>query len=245
MLSCKILRLSSPYNLTEIEEFIRATIIANNFKNDIALRVTVFCDGIGSWSSTEPVDMFIAPITKPRTRVENIPTYRACISSWERIHDNALPPRAKVGANYINGRYAHLQARQDGYDLPIFLGRDGKISEGAGACLFMVRNGQLVTPTVTSSILESITRNTIITISRELGITVIERQIDRTELYFADEIFLCGSAADISPVISVDGFILGDGGVGPITLSLLKKYLSITSGEIPCYPEWRSSVYKF
>lgn len=180
---------------------------------------------------------------KARTNLDKVPALKACISSWERIHDNALPPRAKVGANYINGRYAHLQARQDGYDLPIFLGRDGKVAEGAGACLFMVRNGQLVTPPTTSSVLESITRDTIMVLAREAGVVVVERLVDRTELYLADEVFLCGSAAEISPIVSVDGYALGNSLPGPITVSLLKAYLAVASGENLDHPEWRTVVH--
>jgi branched-chain amino acid aminotransferase len=241
--SCRLVRLPSPYSLVEIQNFMRAAIEANDFQEDIAVRMTIFGDGQGTWNSCEPVSMFIAPMAKSRTRLDKIPALKACISSWERINDNALPPRAKVGANYINGRYAHLQARHDGYDLPIFLGYDGKVSEGAGACLFMVVNGQLVTPPTTSSVLESITRDTLIVLAREAGMTVAERPVDRTELYLADELFLCGSAAEVSPIISVDGYVLGQGLPGPVTISLLKSYLAVTSGESPAHKEWRTVVH--
>lgn len=243
MLSCRLLRLSSPHTPSQIEAFMKSAIHANDFKTDTAVRMTIFVDGQGTWNTCEPVSMFIAPMAKSRTRLDKIPALKACISSWERINDNALPPRAKVGANYINGRYAHLQALHDGYDLPIFLGHDGKVSEGAGACLFMVRNGHLVTPPTTSSVLESITRDTLIVLAREAGLTVVERPIDRTELYLADEVFLCGSAAEISPIVSVDGYVLGDSLPGPVTVRLLKAYLSLASGENLGHPEWRTVVH--
>lgn len=243
MLSCRLVRLPPPYSPSDIESFLKATIKANDFQTDTAVRMTIFGDGQGSWNSCEPASMFIAPIPKSRTCLHKIPALKACISSWERINDNALPPRAKVGANYINGRYAYLQARNDGYDLPIFLGRDGKVAEGAGACLFMVRNGQLVTPPTTSSVLESITRDTLIVLAREVDLTVIERPVDRTELYMADEVFLCGSAAEISPIVSVDGYVLANGFPGPMTISLLKAYLAVASGENSDHPEWRTLVH--
>ena len=224
MLSCRLVRLPSPYTPEQIELFMKAAIQANDFQTDTAVRMTLFGDGQG-------------------TRLDKVPALRACISSWERINDNALPPRAKVGANYINGRYAHLQARHDGYDLPIFLGQDGKVAEGAGACLFMVRNGHLVTPPTTSSVLESITRDTLMVLAREAGLTVVERPVDRTELYLADEVFLCGSAAEISPIVSVDGYVLGNSLPGPITVSLLKAYLAIASGENLDHLEWRTVVH--
>jgi branched-chain amino acid aminotransferase len=244
MLSCRLVRLPAPHTPEMIESFMKAAIRANDFQTDTAVRMTIFGDGQGTWNSCEPVSMFIAPMEKLRTRLENVPALKACISSWERINDNALPPRAKVGANYINGRYAHLQARHDGYDLPIFLGKDGKVSEGAGACLFIVRNGHLVTPPTTSSILESITRDTVIVLARESGLTVVERPVDRTELYLADEAFLCGSAAEIAPIVSVDGYILGEGKPGPISMTLLMAYLAVTSGENSAHPEWRTVVHR-
>jgi branched-chain amino acid aminotransferase len=242
--SCRLVRLLSPYTPEEIETFLKQVIAANDFQTDTAVRVTIFGDGQGTWSTSEPLSMFIAPMEKPRTDLSRIPSYKACISSWQRIHDNALPPRAKVGANYINGRYGYLQAKQDGYDLPIFLGVDEKISEGAGACLFMVRNGQLVTPTITSSLLESITRDTLISLALEAGWEVQERSIDRTELYLADEVFLCGSAAEVSPIDSVDGYVIGNGQPGEKTKSLFREYLAVASGEDCRYPAWRTAVHR-
>lgn len=242
--SSRLVRLPCPYTSEQIQTFIEDVIKANDFTTDVALRITLFADGQGTWKDCEPASMFIAPITKGRTQLNNIPALRACVSSWQRISDNTMPPRAKVGANYINGRYAHLQALRDGYDLPIFLGQDGKVAEGAGSCLFLLRNGQLVTPPATSSILESITRDAIIAIASKSGFSVVERDVDRTELYLADEVFLCGSAAEICPIVSVDGYILGNGEPGSKTVSLLKKYLAISSGEDPEFPDWRTIVHR-
>ena len=244
MQSCRLMSLVSPYTVNQIEDFISKTITANQFQGDVAVRVTIFGDGIGTWSASEPLAMFIAPIPKVRTNLSSVVGLRACISSWGRINDNVLPPRAKVGANYINGRYAQLQAQRDGYDVPIFLGADGKVSEGAGACIFMVRGGSLVTPPSTSSILEGITRNTIMDLASAMGIKIVERTIDRTELYIAEEIFFCGTAAEITPIISVDHFKIGDGNPGPISLELLRQYLSITSGIDNRYSEWRTAIYQ-
>lgn len=152
------------------------------------------------------------------------------MSSWQRINDNVLPPRAKAGANYINGRYAFLQARSDGYDLPIFLGNDGKVSESSGACIFMITGKKLITPPVTASILESITRGIIMEIAIDLNFEVEERVIDRTELYLAEEIFLCGTAAEITPITKIDRFLLNDGKNGTITLKLLEEYINVCTG---------------
>jgi branched-chain amino acid aminotransferase len=200
-------------------------------------------DSEGSWSSEGPVEMFIAPLTKPRINVEAPPTLSACISTWERINDNCFPPRVKAGANYINSRYAHLEAKRHGYDCPIFLGSNGKVTESAGACLFIVRRGVLTTPSVTSSILESITRSTVIKLASDLGLRVLERDIDRTELYLAEEAFLCGTTAELTPITSVDGMPVGCGQPGPVTMSLLRRYLDVVSNQITCYSEWLVPIY--
>ena len=241
--SCRLASIPSPYSKDEIIQAIKETVIANNFKNtDIALRVTIFGDGVGSWHSTENFDMFVAPIRRKRTDINNLKGLKASISSWQRINDNVLPPRAKLGANYINGRYAYLQAKNDGYDVPLFLGSDGKVTESSGACVFIVKNNKLITPDVTSSILESITRKFIIKYAKNLGYKVEERKIDRTEIYLADEIFLVGTAAEITPVVKVDKFILGNGEVGKVTKKLLKNYLDIVSGKNQEYLKYLSPV---
>ena len=241
--SCKLVSISTPYTKEEIIEAIKSNIIANNFKNtDIALRVTVFADGIGSWHSVENFDMFVSPIRRKRTDINNLKGLKASISSWQRINDNILPPRAKLGANYINGRYAYLQAKADGYDVPLFLGNDGKITESSGACVFIVKNGKLITPDITSSILESITRKFIIECAKDMGYEVEERKLDRTELYLADEVFLVGTAAEITPIVKVDKFIIGNGEVGTITKKLLKDYLDIVSGKNKKYIKYLTPI---
>jgi len=241
--SCKLVSIPTSYTKEEIICAIKETVIANNFKNtDIALRVTVFGDGIGSWHSIENFDMFIAPIKRKRTDINNLRGLKASISSWQRINDNVLPPRAKLGANYINGRYAYLQAKNDGYDVPLFLGNDGKITESSGACVFIVKNSKLITPDVTSSILESITRKFIIEYAKDSGYQVEERKIDRTEVYLADEVFLVGTAAEITPIIKIDKFIIGNGNIGKITKKLLKDYLDIVSGKNENYIKYLTPI---
>ena len=239
--SCRLIGIESPYDSATIAKAIRDVLKANDYRCDVAARATIFVDEEGSWFACEPVDMFVAPIAKPRRDVTNTSGARACVSTWERIDDRAMPPRIKAGANYINGRYAHLEARAAGYDLPILLDRAGKVSEGAGSCLMMVRDGVLVTPPGTSSILESITRDTLLTLARESGQPTEIRPIDRTELYLADELFLCGSAVEITPLTSIDRYTVGQGLAGPVTLSLLAQYLDAASGG---RREWLSPVWQ-
>lgn len=238
--SCRLIGIEPPYDASAITEVIRDVLKANAYHCDLAVRTTLFVDGEGSWSNSAPVGMFVAPIAKARRDVANPGGVRAVVSTYERIDDRAMPPRIKAGAHYINGRYAHLEAHAAGYDLPILLDRAGKVSEGAGSCLMMVRDGVLVTPPSSASILESITRDTLLALAREADVPVEVRVIDRTELFLAEEVFLCGSAAEITPVISIDRYTIGDGTAGLLTRRLLGAYLNAVSGG---RTEWLTPVW--
>lgn len=242
--SMKMFRMEDKYSFEELEKALLDTVKANKYKEDIAVRQTVFIDGFGSWSSRGPVNMFIAPIPKSRVKISNNTGLKCCISSWERISDKNLSPKVKVGANYINSRMAQLEAMENGYDSAIFKNDQGKIAEGPGSCIFIIRDDVLITPPITASILESITRETIIQLAKEvLKLTVVERDIDRTELYVADEVFLCGSAMEIMPVVSVDKVTVGDGVVGRITNKLHSAYIDIVTGRVAEYKNWLTPIY--
>lgn len=243
--SQRLLELDDTYTIEEMKEAFIDVIKANNYKEDIAVRQTLFVDGFGTWHSSGPVGMFIAPIPKANTNSEyNKKGLNCCISSWQRIHDNSISPRIKCGANYINSRMAQREAVKNGYDTTILLNKDGKVSEGPGSCLFIVRDNKLVTPLITDSVLESITRDTIIQIARSiLEIEVEERSVDRTELYMCDEAFLCGSAMEITPVFSVDRYIIGNGECGQITKKLHVEYLKTATGNQPKFDKWSTGIY--
>lgn len=139
--SQKLLQIDDKYSIDELTKYFMDTVKANNYKEDIAVRQTIFVDGFGTWSSKEEVNMFISPIPKGKTSAEyNKKGLKCCISSWERINDNSLSPRIKCGANYINSRMGQLEALKNGYDTTIFLNKNGKISEGPGSCFFMIKN---------------------------------------------------------------------------------------------------------
>lgn len=243
--SIKILRFNSPYSTSDFQQGLIDVVKANGYREDIAVRQTVFVDGIGgTWNSCEPINMFIAPIAKPFQKIQDKAGLRCQVSSWERISDRNLSPRAKVGANYINSRMAYLEARENGYDTALILNNQGRISEGPGACFFMVRDNKLITPPPTASVLESITRDTIIRIAAEqLGIETQERDIDRTELYICDEAFLCGSAMEITHITNIDGLAVGDGKLGKITQDLSNIYHQIITGQLSQYKEWLTPIY--
>jgi branched-chain amino acid aminotransferase len=162
----------------------------------------------------------------------------ACISSWRRIADESIPPMAKASGNYLNSVLATQECRRNGYDESILLDRNGNVSEASGENIFVVRNGKLHTPQLADSILEGITRNTAITIAKELGYEVVERPISRTELYLADEIFLTGTAAEIIAIKKIDGNIVGNGREGSITKIIRENYENIVTGKSEKFMGW-------
>lgn len=242
--SMKMFRMEDKYSINELQQGLIDVIKANEYREDIAVRQTVFIDGFGSWMSKGPINMFIAPIPKSRNINPIKPGMKCCVSSWERISDKSISPKVKVGANYINSRMAQMEAIENGYDSAIIMNNQGKVAEGPGSCFFIIRDGVLITPPVTASILESITRDTIIELSRtELHLEVMERDIDRTELYICDEAFLCGSAMEVVPVLNVDGITVSEGNPGKLTQAIHNLYLEVVSGMVSKYKKWLTPIY--
>lgn len=243
--SARLLQIECPYSMEELKQALVEVVHANEYTENLSVRQTLFVDGFGSWGSAEPTGMFVAPIPKGNTSAEyNKKGLNACISSWIRINDNCLSPRIKCGANYINSRMGQREALRNGYDTCIFLNNAGKVSEGPGSCFFMVKDGVLITPMLTDSVLESITRDTIIKLAKDvLHLTVVERSVDRTELYTCDEAFLCGSAMEITPVLSVDKYFINGGECGAITGKLHEEYLHVARGESGDFASWVTPIY--
>ena len=239
--SSKLIQMKCQYD----EEYMKnAFIEANEYVENLSVRQTLFVDGFGSWGADEPVNMFISPIPRGNTSAEyNKKGLNVCVTSWRRINDNDLSPRIKCGANYINSRVGQREALRNGYDTCIFLNSEGKVAEGPGSCFFMIKNNEIITPRLTDGVLESITRDTILKIATDLGYKVIERTIDRTELYTCDEAFLCGSAMAITPILSVDRQEINNGEVGKITLELCKKYDDVVKGKDEDYKDWVTPIY--
>lgn len=166
------------------------------------------------------------------------------VSSWRRLADDMMPIRIKIGSNYQNSRLAQNEVAVAGYDMALLLNSSGKVCEAPGACIFMARGGVIYTPPTTADILESITRDTIIQLARtRLNMEVIERVIDRSELYIADEIFLCGSIAEVIPVTSIDGTAIGEGVPGNLTKKLQVAYFQAVEGKLPEFNHWCTPVY--
>lgn len=243
--SAKLIQLDCKYTKEDFKTALVDTVKANEYDENLSVRQTLFVDGFGSWGSEGPVEMFVAPIPRGRTSAEyNKKGLNCCITSWRRISDENLSPRVKCGANYINSRVGQREALRNGYDTCIFLNEVGKVAEGPGSCFFMVKGDTLITPRLTDSVLESITRDTIIQLAqKELGLKFVERTIDRTEVYMADEAFLCGSAMEITPIYSVDRYQIGDGQGGKVTHDLHVKYLEAVQGKLADRKDWLTPIY--
>ncbi len=240
----KILMLDPGHTVSEIIEFGLELVRKNAFRCDVYLRPIVYCSAlrIGPGINEEhALAMYNVPLGHHHDPGRPMDVM---VSTWRRTDDNAIPARGKINGAYVNSALAITEAHRAGFDDAILLNQDGHISEGSVMNLFIVRGDALVTPPVTANILEGITRVDVMALARdELGLGVLEREIDRTELYYADEVFFCGTGAKILGVGSVDRRMIGQGGVGPVTQKLQKLYGAIVHGEDDRYADWLTRVY--
>ena len=241
--SVKLMRMTLPFDPQKYGDYVKEIIVANELKEDVHFDIRVYLDGIGRWYDTEPSNMFIALF--PIGRTMDTENGVACkISSWRRISDASMSPRIKVGSNYQNSRLAVLDAMFDGYASTLLLNQNNKVSEGPGYCVFAVKKGVVITPSVTSDILESITRLTLIELfQKDMGLKVEERDVDRTELYISDELFICGTRVEIVPITSLDKIPIGAGRPGPITKGIQELYFNIVRGCEERYKHWITPIY--
>jgi branched-chain amino acid aminotransferase len=240
--SLRLMRMAHALTREELETSILEVLRKNGFREDVHIRQTAFVEADGDMDATGPVGLAVD--ARPR-RLTDKPGITVGVSSWTRIADGSMPPRIKCAANYQNGRLAMLEARANGHDAALILNARGKLAEAPGACCFVVRQGRAATPPVTADILESVTRATLLELCRdELGLPAVEREVDRTELYVAQEVFLCGSGWEITPVLAVDRLPLGDGqGPGPVTRAVQACYFEVVRGERAARREWLTPVY--
>lgn len=243
--SAAILRLEVPYSNDELAQTTLEILRRNESRTDTYIRPLVFisAEEVGVRLHGLPVSFLI--YTAPMGDYIAVQAGIRCMtSSWRRINDSAIPARAKITGSYVNSALAKSEALENGYDEAVMLAHDGHVSEGSAENLYMVRDGVFITPSVTEDILEGITRNLLIGLVRdELGLEVVERSIDRTELYGCDELFLCGTGAQISPVVELDRRRIGTGTVGPLTRRLQELYFRAVRGEEPRYRHWLLPVY--
>jgi branched-chain amino acid aminotransferase len=243
--SAHILLIDIPQNEEALGEITKECVRRSGLRTDVYVRPSAYKSSeiIGVRLHNLEDDLYIT--VQPFGNYIDIDrALRAGVSSWRRVDDNMIPARAKVTGGYINSAFAKTEALLNGFDEAIMLTADGHVSEGSAENLFMLRKGVLYTPPVTDNLLEGITRDTIITLVREdLGVPVVERQIDRTELYVADEVLLCGTGAQIAPVGSVDHRKIGNGEVGELGRRLQQLYFDVVRGKVAKYAHWCTPVY--
>jgi branched-chain amino acid aminotransferase len=244
--SMALVRLRLDYALPELTEIIVELLRKNEVREDTYIRPMAYTANAAGKRFSEigaESSLLINTHAMP-THLKTGLTHSAATSSWRRISDDVMPPRIKNFSNYRNGQLASMEARANGYDIGLLLNAQGKVAEAPGACVMLVAGGKIITPDVTSSILESITRDALIVLARDvLGVEVVERAVDRTELYLADEVFVCGTAAEITPITMIDKYQIGGGTPGPVTTRLEHVFHEVLRGREARYAHWLTPVH--
>jgi branched-chain amino acid aminotransferase len=241
--SGKIYRMTLPYSLDELCAAV-VDVVENNgvapcYVRPIALRGY---GEIGVNPTGSPIDVYIANFPWGKYVAGGHGGADVCISSWNRLAPNTMPALAKAGANYMNSQLIRMEADINGYAEGIALDVNGLVSEGSGENVFVVRNGVLYTPPLANSALSGITRDSVLTIARHLGLPVVEQAMPRELLYIADEVFFTGTAAEVSPIRSIDRILIGDGTPGPISKQIADEFFGIANGLKPDRFGWLTPV---
>jgi branched-chain amino acid aminotransferase len=242
--SCRVMRIGLPYSVPELVELTLELLRRNGYREDVYVRPLAFKStemiGVRLHDVADELTIFASPMGN---YVET-GGIRCGVSSWRRVDDTMIPPAAKVTGLYVNSALAKTEAIENGFDEAIMLTAAGYVSEGSAENIFLVSGGRLITPSAAEHILVGITRQAVMELARaELGMEVVERQVARSELYSADEVFLCGTGAQVCPVVSVDRRPVGDGTVGPVAQRLQALYFGAVRGELPAYRSWLKPVY--
>jgi branched-chain amino acid aminotransferase len=242
--SARLLFMEVPYSAEEMADFTVDLLRRDGLQEDVYIRPLVYKSseliGVRLHNLDSDITIFAIPFGK---YIDTESGVRAAVSSWRRTDDNAIPARGKITGAYVNSALAKTEAQLNGYDEAIVLTQDGHVSEGSAENLFIVREGTLITPAVTDNVLEGITRRRLISVAGDMGIPVVQRSIDRTELYTAEEVFLCGTGAQVSPVIEIDRRAVGEGRPGPVTTRISRTYFDAVRGRLDAYRSWLTPIY--
>ncbi len=243
--NCRVLRLQVGKDVKELCDITLELVRKNEHREDAYIRPLAYISSEGLGPKLIGYETGFAIYTFPLgDYIDTSTGVKVGFSSWRRISDNMIPARCKVTGGYVNSALAKTEALEQGFDEAIFLTQDGFISEGSAMNIFLIRDGKLMTPDRSADILEGITREVLIELGREeLGLEVIERPVGRSELYLADEAFLCGTGAQVSPIIEVDRRAIGDGKIGPLTAKIQELYFRVVKAEHPKYQHWCAPVY--
>lgn len=243
--SAGLLLMNLPYSAEQLRAAVVELLRCEGQRNDMYVRPLAYkADhkiGVLLHDMIDEVTIFATPFGR---YVANEEGASVCVSSWRRVDDNAIPARGKIAGAYVNSSLVKSEALMDGYDEAIVLDEYGHASEGSAANIFMVRDGQLITPPVSANILEGITRRTVMELaSADLGIRIEEREIDRTELYVCDELFFCGTGVQVASITAVDRRPVGAGVMGPITNAIRNLYFDVVRGNVEKYRSWTTPVF--
>ena len=242
---CHILMIDLPYTIDELYQITVELVEMCGFQEDVYVRPLAYKSAERLGVRLHDVEDDFLAFVIPWGPYLDVDKARCAVSSWRRPDDNVIPPQAKITGLYANNALAKSEAILNGFDEAIMLTPDGHISEGSGENIFLVMDGKLVTPASYNNILMGITRDTVIKLAKkELGIETIERQIDRSELFLAEECFFTGTAAHITPIAEIDHRKVGNGEVGEITKRLQQLYSEVIRGNNPKYLDWCTPVYK-
>lgn len=243
--SASLIRINLPYTAEQLTQITLDLLRAENYHENCYIRPLAYksMEGIGVRLHDIPDDFTVwsTPIKK---YIEKDEGSHVCFSSWRRVDDNAIPARGKIAGSYANSALIKSDAVLSGYDEALVLNDDGHVSEASAANVFIVRKGVAITPPVYANVLEGITVRTIKhLLTEEMGIEVVERNIDRTEVYLADEVFLCGTGVQFAAVTRVEHRPIGDGQMGPISRALRALQEDVLYGRLPKYRDWLTPVY--
>lgn len=238
--SAHIMHIALPETAQELSDICAQVVERCGFREDVYIRPIAYKSGEVIGPRLDGVDSDFMLFAIPFGNYLDLDAGIRCqTSTWRRVPDTSIPARAKVNGLYVNSALAKTEAIENGYDEAIMLNDDGHVSEGSGENLVIVRHGKLITPSRSDNVLEGITLESVFTLAKaELGLDVIERTVDRSELYIADECFLTGTAAHLSPVVEVDRRTVGSGATGPITRKLQGLFFDVLKGRNPKYMDW-------
>lgn len=241
--SAKLLMLRLGVEPARLGEIVIELLRKNQVHHDVYVRPMVISASVELAPVLRAEDSSLIVYSLPLKRYIDKESIHVCVSSWRRVADNAIPARAKPTAAYLNSALARREAADNGFDEAILLTDGGTVSEGSAEHVFIVRDGGLVSPPSTEDNLDGITRRTLITLAEDLGLRFQERPIARTELYVADEMFLCGTGAEVTPVASVDKRTLGSGKPGPVTARIKQHFADVVRGRVEKWKSWLTPVW--
>ena len=242
--SMKIMHLEIKYSVSQLNDIIVDLLKRQEFQADVYIRITVYKSaqkvGVGLQNAPSDICIFAVPFDD---YYEGRDGLNVCVSNWRRVEDNAIPARCKIVGAYANSALIKADAVLAGFDEAIVLSESGSVSEGSAMNIFMVKKGDLITPSATENILEGITRAVIMTLADDSNIKTTCREVDRSELYLAEELFFTGTGAQVKPILSVDKRPVGNGKPGPVTSKLMEQYYAMSAGKVAKYKHWLTPVY--